>query len=264
MGYIDYQVKDRIAVLTLNRPEARNAQNRRFLLDLDEAWTRAARDKDVRVIVVAANGPHFSAGHDLGDNINSIAGVASVEKGDRMAMVYETESEIYFGFTQKWRDVPKPSIAAVHGACIGGGLMLAWPCDLIIASQDAWFQDPTVQLGLAGVEYPAHTWELGARKAKELLFTGARISADEARELGMVNRVVPREKLLEETMELAKHIATLDPFVVAQAKRAVNITLDIQGQRTSLRAAFDIHETTEAHALARGAYDSDGHEAVKK
>jgi len=246
---ISYAVEESVAVITLARPEARNAQNDQFLLELDAAWMRAADNDDVRVIVVAAEGPHFSAGHDLKLYHRDAYGGDGTEPNKDLSRAYRWEAERFFTACRRWADVPKPSIAAVHGACIGAGLMLCWPCDLIVAAEDARFSDPVVRLGANGVEYHAHAWEFGARKAKELLFTGGFITAEDARALGMVNRVVPRERLLEETMALAAQIATMDPFGLAQAKRSVNLALDIGGRYAALQAIFDTHWTTHGRAL---------------
>jgi enoyl-CoA hydratase len=254
---IDYSARNRIAEIVLNRQEARNAQNDQFLRELDEAWMRAADDDDVRVIVVAAEGPHFSAGHDLKLYHRDAYGGDGSESRKDLARAYRWEAERFFAACRRWSDVPKPSIAAVHGACIGAGLMLCWPCDLIIAADDARFSDPVVRLGANGVEYHAHAWEFGARKAKELLFTGGTLSAHDALGLGMVNRVVTRERLHEETMTLAGEIATMDPFGLAQAKRSVNLALDIGGRYAALQAIFDTHWTTHGRALGvSGGVDS--------
>ena len=107
-------------------------------------------------------------------------------------------------------------------------------------------------MGIGGVEYHGHTWELGARKAKEQLFTGRSLSADEAERAGMVNRVVPRERLDDEVMTLARQIGEAHPFALRQAKRAVNQTLDIQGFHAAIQSVFDIHETGHGHALGDG------------
>jgi enoyl-CoA hydratase/carnithine racemase len=248
MEYILYEVKDKIAAITLNRPEARNAQNTQFLDELDACWTKAAQDDDVRVIVLKANGKHFSSGHDISVNPNEKPPVDV--KRDGLAGIFHYERVRFLGYSRKWRDVPKPSIAAVQGACIAGGLMLCWPCDLIVAADNAFFSDPVVRMGIGGVEYHGHTWEFGARKAKELLFTATRFDAQEAHRLGMVNRVVPLAKLEEETFALARQIAEMHPFALAQAKRMVNTTLDIMGQHNALQAAFDVHTTGHGNALS--------------
>ncbi len=233
-----YRTEGAVAVITLNRPKAANAQSLAFLDALDAAWTRAEEDDAVRVVVLNANGKHFSAGHDL----------SGVDKAPpSLAQMYAHEAKRYLGYSLKWRNVPKPTIAAVQGACIAAGLMLCWPCDLIVAADNAYFSDPVINMGIGGVEYHGHTWELGARKAKELLFTGGRVSAQDAEKIGMVNRVVPAERLHEETLALAAQIAAKDPFALRQAKRAVNQTLDVQGFTTALQAVFDVHQTGHGH-----------------
>ncbi|MEB3049227.1 enoyl-CoA hydratase [Mycolicibacter sp. MYC123] len=241
--YIDYEVAEKIATITLNRPEAANAQNAELLDELDAAWTRAADDDDVAVIVLRANGKHFSAGHDL-------KGGGPVPDKITLEFIYKHECKRYLEYTLRWRNVPKPSIASVQGRCISGGLMLCWPCDLIIASDDAQFSDPVVLMGIGGVEYHGHTWELGPRKAKEMLFTGRAMTAQEAEQTGMVNKVVPRDELDGETRRLAEHIATMPSFALRQAKRAVNQTLDVQGFHSAIQTAFDIHETGHGNALS--------------
>ena len=168
--------------------------------------------------------------------------------------LYDFERIHYLGYARKWRDVPKPSIAAVQGACIAAGLMLCWPCDLIIAADNAYFSDPVVMMGIGGVEYHGHTWELGARKAKELLFTGDAITAEEAERLGMINRVVPLDELETQTMALAQRIAQKPAWGLRTAKRAVNKTLDIMGQYAAMQAVFDTHWLGHANAIAQTGY----------
>jgi enoyl-CoA hydratase len=245
--HVLYESSDRIATISLNRPEAANAQNFQLLDELDAAWTRAAEDDDVRVIVLRANGKHFSSGHDLRAS-------EATPDGERpkptVQRVYTAETKRYLGYSLKWRNVPKPSIAAVQGVCIAGGLLLAWPCDLIVAADDAKFSDPVVAMGIGGVEYHGHTWELGARLAKEILFTGRAIGADEAKAVGMVNRVVPRDELDSATRELAAGIARQHPFALRMAKRAVNQTLDVQGFTTAVQAVFDVHQLGHGHAIS--------------
>lgn len=244
--FIDYEVEGGIATITLDRPEAANAQTLPMLDDLDEAWRRAAEDDGVRVIVLQANGKHFSAGHD----IKSVGEDDGGPQGWTLAGIYEVEARRFLEYSLRWRNVPKPSIAAVQGVCIAGGLLLAWPCDLIIAADNATFSDPVVSLGIGGVEYHGHTWEWGARKAKELLFTGRAMTAAEAERLGMVTRVVPLDDLRAEARALAAEIATRHPFALRQAKRAVNQTLDVQGFYAAIQSVFDVHQTGHGHALS--------------
>jgi enoyl-CoA hydratase len=173
-----------------------------LLYELNDAFDLAAQDDTVKVIILAANGPHFSAGHDLREQnsyqkmsefrtVGTWCGFTCAGAEAQMAR----EKEIYVGFSERWRNVPKPTIAAVQGRCIAGGLMLIWPCDIIIASEDAQFSDPVVSFGIGGVEFFQHAWEVGVRKAKEMLFTSDFLSAEEAKQLGMVNQIVPKEKL---------------------------------------------------------------------
>ena len=251
--YIDYDVADHIATITLNRPEAANAQNTELLDQLDAAWTRAAEDSEVAVIVLRANGKHFSAGHDL-KGTGSSNGVTKADNKFTLENIYKFEARKYIGYSLAWRNVPKPSIAAVQGQCIAGGLMLCWPCDIIIAAENAKFSDPVVAMGIGGVEYHGHTWELGARKAKEILFTGRALTAEEAEKVGMVNKVVPLDRLRDEVAELAASIAQKHPFALRQAKRAVNQTLDVQGFYAAVQSVFDIHSTGHGHALSVNGY----------
>lgn len=247
MDQILYDVKDRVAVITLNRPEAANAQTMELLDALDAAWSRAAGDDGVRVIVLKANGKHFSSGHD-------IKGGGPVPDKITLEHIYGVEARRYLEYTLRWRNVPKPSIAAVQGKCIAGGLMLCWPCDLIVAAENAQFSDPVVHMGIGGVEYHGHTWELGPRKAKEILFTGRPVTADEAEKVGMVNRVVPLDELEATAMELAAQISQMHPFALRQAKRAVNQTLDVQGFYAAIQAVFDVHQTGHGNALSDGGF----------
>jgi enoyl-CoA hydratase len=248
MPYIRYEVAEKIATITLNRPEAANAQNAQLLEELDAAWTRAADDDEVAVIVLRAEGKHFSAGHDLKGSGVKIEGKVTLEQ------VYRHEARRYLEFSLRWRNVPKPSIAAVQGRCIAGGLLLCWPCDLIVAAEDALFSDPVVLMGIGGVEYHGHTWELGPRKAKEILFTGRPVTAAEAEQVGMVNRVVPRDRLDADTRELAEQIARMPSFGLRQAKRAVNQTLDVQGFYAAVQSVFDVHQTGHGNALSVSGY----------
>ena len=255
--YILYEAADRVATITLNRPERRNAQDQQFLEELNAAWERAADDDEVRVILLRANGPHFSAGHDISPDAVKTPELRAIGEDlptRGLLSLHNWEAKHYLGFSRRWRDIPKPSIAAVQGKCIAGGLMLCWPCDLIIAADNAQFSDPVVRMGIGGVEYHGHTWELGPRKAKEILFTGRAVTADEAEKVGMVNRVVPLEELNGATMELAKQIAEMHPFALRQAKRAVNQTLDVQGFYAAVQSVFDIHETGHGNALSVSGY----------
>jgi enoyl-CoA hydratase len=244
-----------IAVVTLDRPETRNAQNKRMTYELNACFDDASRRTDVKVIVLQADGPHFSSGHDLRDTeshrefdlVSPHGGFSRDGQEGHMAF----EEEVYFQMCWRWRNLPKPLIAAAQGKTIAGGLMLLWVADVIIAADDAQFSDPVVGMGVNGVEYFGHPWEWGARKAKELLFTGDFVSAEDARLLGMVNHVVPRAELHEATMAMARRIATRPSFALKLAKESVNQTLEAQGQWTALRAAFSIQHLAHAHNRLR-------------
>ncbi|MCB1645729.1 MAG: enoyl-CoA hydratase [Pseudomonadales bacterium] len=241
-----------IARIWLNRPEARNAQDTALLYELNEAFDIAMGDDAVRVVILAAKGPHFSAGHDLREGSRqsgdfSRVGSWSSQDAAGSESYYCREKEIYEGFCLRWRDLAKPTIASVHGKAIAGGLMLIWPCDLVIASDDATFQDNTLFMGIPGVEYFAHVWELGIRKAKEFLMTGAPITAEEARDAGMVNRVVPRELLEQETLVLARQIAEKPAFGMKLAKQMINAAFSAQGFDNVQRNAFNAHHLAHTH-----------------
>lgn len=248
-----YELNEGIATLRLNRPEVRNAQNGKLLYALDRAFQRFAYDDEAKVAILAGNGPHFSSGHDLGP-----AGDRDVSF-DRVSLWWDhvgkegaenrfaRESELYVGLCRRWRDLPKPTVAAVQGACIMGGLMLAWSCDLIVASEDAYFADVAVDFGVPGVELFAHPWELGSRRAKEFLFTADRLSARDAHAAGMVNHVVPRDELMEFTTTLATRIAGRPRLGLALAKQAVNQCDDLMGYRSGTDSVFGLHQLAHAH-----------------
>lgn len=251
MSLIEYAVANRVATLTLNRPGQHNAQNAALLKELDAAFDRAVDDSDVGVILLNANGKHFSSGHDISmDVFNSEPWQTMFDNTDAEGLLklYKWELKHYFGYSRKWRDLPKPTIAVVQGACIAAGLMLAWPCDLIIAADNARFSDPVINMGIGGVEYHGHTWEFGPRKAKELLFTGGFIDANEAHRLGMVNRVIPLENLQASALALAEEIAQKPAHGLLMAKQAVNQSLDAQGQSTALQNAYNLHALGHANA----------------
>jgi len=246
------QPAEGVARVVLARAETRNAQDRKMLYELDRAFGLAVRDDAIKVIIVAADGPHFSSGHDLRDRAQLSAFPTVTQWGGFGLPGAEghmaTEEEIYVGLCWRWRNLPKPTIAQVQGKVIAGGLMLVWPFDLVVASDDATFSDPAVAFGVNGHEYFVHTWELGARKAKEMLFTGAALGAEECHRLGMVNHVVPRAELERFTLDLAKRIATRPSMGLKLAKLAVNQTLDAQGQWNAIQAAFSLHHLGHSHA----------------
>jgi enoyl-CoA hydratase len=248
-----YEAEGGIAWVTMSRPAYNNVQNSQMTYALDAAFRRAVDDDAVKVIVLRSTGKHFSAGHDIGtpgrdhkttferkhlwyDHVNKPGA----------ELLYVREQEVYLGMCRRWRELPKPTIAMVQGGCIAGGLMLAWVCDLIVASDDAFFQDPVVRMGIPGVEYFAHAFELHPRLAKEFLFLGERLSAERAYAQGMVNRVVPRDQLEAETRAIAERIAQMPRLGLALTKQAVNHVEDLRGKRSAMDAVFHMHHFAHA------------------
>ncbi len=264
-----YETHEATAIVTMNRPQVRNAQNAKMTLALDEAFGRAMKDDAVKVVVLAGAGPHFSAGHDIGtperDIHKSFPRVATTwweheDKAGAEAM-FVRESELYLGMCRRWRELPKPTIAMVQGACVAGGLMLAWSCDLIVASDDAFFADPVLRMGIPGVEYFAHPFVMSPRLAKEFLFTGEKMTAARAEAIGMINRVVARGSLEAETMKLATRVAEMPRFGLALAKKAVNQAEDRMGLRDSIDAAYALHHLAHAHNQLSGSDHLAGQDA---
>ena len=248
-----YDVIDHVAWVTMDRPDFNNAQNGQMTYALDDAFNRAVQDDDVRVIVLAGNGKHFSAGHDIGtpgrdvhkhfENRLMVPGHVNKPAAE---LLYTREQEQYLGMCRRWRDIPKPTVAMVQGACIAGGLMLAWVCDLIIASEDAFFQDPVNRMGIPGVEYFAHAFELPPRVAKEFLLLGERMTAERAQQFGMVNRIVTREALREEVAAVAAKLAAQPRLGNWLTKQAVNHVEELRGKRSAMDAVFHMHHFAHA------------------
>jgi enoyl-CoA hydratase len=248
----------RIVRITLNRPEARNAQNRGMLVDLHDAFLQAEADDDVRVVILAGAGPMFSAGHDMGSKVSmeefqpgpnqhptrQING--ATRKGAESLMLQEWH--YFFENTRRWRNLRKITIGQAHGDVYAAGLMLLWACDLIVCADDVRFADVVgTRLGMCGVEYFAHPWELGPRKAKELLLTGDSIDAHEAHALGMVTKVFSSEELAERTLDFARRIAELPTMTALLIKESVNQSVDNMGFHNALNACFTLHELNHSH-----------------
>jgi enoyl-CoA hydratase len=263
-----YASQDGVASLTMNRPAFHNSQNSQMTYALDAAFRRAADDDSVKVIVLRGAGKHFSAGHDIGTpgrDINKPFERDSLwwdhTNKPGAEQLFVREQEVYLGMCRRWHDIPKPTIAMVQGGCIAGGLMLAWICDLIIASDDAFFQDPVVRMGIPGVEYFAHVHELNPRIAKEFLFLGDRMTADRAYQMGMVNRVLPRAELEAQTYAIATRIAQQPRMGLALTKTVINRVEELQGLRTSMDIAFGYHQFAHAHSQVLGEGALGGHDA---
>ena len=235
----------------LARSEKHNSLNPELIFAIDEAFGQALADDSVKVVILSADGRNFSAGHDIADTVEDyqrkmqeISPRKSGWSGFQEPGVhgwYASEKEGYLESARRIRNFSKPTICAVQGKCIAGALIYAWVCDIIVAADNALFSDPVVDFGVSGVEWLAHPWELGARKAKEFLFTADSWNAEEAHRLGMVNHVVPLEELKAFTLAMAEKIAKKPAFALKLAKEAVNKTLDIQGQQNAIDQAFSLH-----------------------
>ena len=254
--FVTYETVDegRIARIMLNRPEARNAQNRGMLVELNDAFLTAEADDAVRVVILGGVGPMFSAGHDMGSKVameemtshpsRNING--GTRKGAENMMLQEWH--YYFDNTRRWRNLRKITIGQAHGDVFAAGLMLLWACDLIVCDSATRFADVVgTRLGMCGVEYFAHPWELGPRKAKELMLTGDALDAHDAHALGMVSKVFPPEELTERTLEFARRIAGLPTMTALLVKEAVNQSVDNMGFYNALNACFTLHELNHAH-----------------
>jgi enoyl-CoA hydratase len=254
--FLDYETHDdgRIVRILLNRPEARNAQNRGMLVELDDAFGRAEADDDVRVVILAGAGPMFSSGHDMGSKV-AMAEYAQhptrringgTREGAEGRMLQEWH--YYFTNTLRWRNLRKITIAQVHGDVYAAGLMLMWACDLIVGSDEVRFADVVgTRLGMCGVEYFGHPWEFGPRRTKELMLTGDSIDIHEAHRLGMVSKVFGRDELPDRTLELARRIAQLPTMTALLIKESVNQTVDNMGFHNALQACFTLHQLNHAH-----------------
>lgn len=258
--YVTYETLDEgtIARIMLNRPEARNAQNRGMLVDLHAAFMEAEADDTVRVVILGGVGPMFSSGHDMGSAVQrseytpgpdqhpSFAVNGGTREGAEKLMLQEWHH--YFDNTRRWRNLRKITVAQVHGDVYAAALMLMWACDLIVAAENTRFADVVgTRLGMCGVEYFAHPWEFGPRKTKELMLTGDALTVDEAYALGMVSKVFPEDELAEKTLEFARRIAKVPTMAALLVKESVNQTMDNQGFYNSLNACFTLHELNHSH-----------------
>lgn len=233
---VTYERLEKVGRITLNRPRYRNAQSTVLLKELDRAFEEAAADDRAKVIILAGAGEHFSAGHDLGtpderENPNSYFNTKGLKNRHIRSW------ELFLDNTLRWRDLPKPTIAQVQGYCIFGGYMFAAAMDIIVASDDAMFLPSITQ-------YFSAPWDVGVRKAKEILFQSRFIDANEALKTGLANIVVPRADLERETLALAARIADTDAFTLRMIKFAINNAQDEMGFRTAVRNAHSHHFLT--------------------
>ena len=231
-----YEKLDQVVRLTLNRPERVNAINQQMLRDLDQALDAAERDDDVRALIVTGSGGAFSSGFDLKEQMERRPEGVETWRG---ILRHDFDTVMRF-----WR-FPKPTIAAVRGACLAGACELALASDLTIASEDAFFGEPELKFG-AGIVVMILPWIVGPKLAKEIILTGEdRIDAARAREIGMINRIVPGAALDTEALKLARHIAVIDPGLMRQTKRAINRAYESASMAEALEAALDIDLSIE-------------------
>jgi enoyl-CoA hydratase len=248
---IRYEVDAAVATVTLDRPDAANAQSSQMLTEIDRALDLADADDAVRVVVVAGEGKHFSAGHDLKEILEGTTEWARMRETAEGKLRHE--QVMYWDKCVRLRDFRKPTIAAVQGTCAAAGLMLASMCDLIVAADDATFSNPVARMTGVGVELLVEPWDLGPRKAKEFLLCAETIDAVEAERLGLVNKVVPRADLAAAAREMADRVALVPPVTAEAIKDTINHMLDSQGQRESWRYHFMVHQLVSNSATALGA-----------
>lgn len=235
--------------VTMNRPRYRNAQSRILLEELDRAFHDGVADQDVRVIILAGEGDHFSSGHDLGTPEQK----ADDEERpyiDGFMGKYQRQWELFHDMGMRWRDLPKPMIAEVQGYCIFGGWLIASAMDLIVASDDALFLPSFLQ-------YFSVPWDIGVRKTKEILFQMRFIKAKEAFDLGFVNVVTSREKLQADTRALAERIAESDPLFTRLVKMSINQVQDAAGFRVATQSAFSNYMLISQAGLVRSQQEID-------
>ncbi len=254
----------KVARIVMDRPNRRNAQGITMTYELDDAFKRACHDDGINVIILAAAGDHFNAGHDVSGEgpqyppRDKIAGLWGDYGGQGWAGSYGREKEIYLEITERWRNAPKPTIGEIQGSVISGGIMLAWLCDLLVCSEDARFRDATAaEMGIPGVELFQHPYEMSVRQAKEWLMTGSWITAQEAERRGMVNHVVPRDQLTARTLVLAETIAAKNPFTMKLVKQAINFAQDQMGRKAAIDHGFQMHQIGHMQALLTNGFPID-------
>jgi enoyl-CoA hydratase len=262
---IRYATDGPVATITLARPDAANAQSSQLISELDAAFDAADADDDVRVVILAAVGNHFSAGHDLKELLAGEEHWAAMRDTPEGKLLHE--QTMYFDKLVRIRDFRKVTIAAVQGTCSAAGLMLACMCDLIVAADDARFSNPVLRMSGAGVELLVEPWELGPRKAKEFLFCAETFDAAEAERFGLVNRVVPRADLAGAARDMADKVALVPALTAEMVKASINHMVDLMGQRESWRYHFMLHQfvSNTPTALAKAdARKAGGMDAVKR
>ena len=227
-----------VAQLELHRPERINALNKAMLLEINAALDAFESDAAVRVIVLSGAGRGFSSGFDLKEQM---------ERRPEGATVWREVLELDFSTTIRFWDSPKPTIAAIHGACMAGAFEMALACDLAVCSRDAVFGEPELKFG-AGIVTLLLPWVVGPKAAKDIILTGDdAINAERALALGIVSRVVPEGEHLSAALRIARQMAVIDPDLVRDTKKALNRSYEIQGMRAALDTALDIDHAIESH-----------------
>jgi len=232
---VGYELRGEIAVLTLQRPDKLNAIDAGMVASLQRALDRAEGDATVRAAVLCGQGRAFSAGFDIGP---SGAG------RDPVALRAELRHD--FDVIMRFWDFPKPTVAAVHGYCLGSAMEMAVACDVTVAAEGCRFGAPEVRFG-SGIVALILPWVVGPKLAKELLLTGDdAVTAERALAIGLVNRVVPAERCLDEALEIARTIAANDALAVALTKQAINRSAEVAGMRQALLQALELDVLVEA------------------
>ena len=236
-----YEKDGPVAWITLDYEEKANIQSSGLVFDVDDCLDDADRDYDIKVVVLKANGPGFSAGH-------VVAGSAGTEMREidestaKLGSPWKGQWDIYGTPVLKLWDFPKVTIAQVHGYCLGGGTVWGLLTDMTVASDDAYFQFPVLQgMAMPTMETGIEPWIfMNWKRASEYMYTGQQIGAEEAKELGLINRVVPRQRLDDEVSELAFHVAQAPLTTLMAAKANIRRAWDLMGLRTHLQQSNDL------------------------
>lgn len=239
-----YEVDGPVATIVLNRSETLNTLDSEMILDLDTAVKKADADREVRVIIIRGAGRGFSAGHDLSGKPRQEEPGAPRRGSVEYRLDYE--QKYYYDANMAIRNTRKPTIAGIHGPVVLGGLMTALMCDLVVAEESTNIWNPSMRHAGTGGELMVLPWEIGLRKAKEMLWTGDPLPAREAERLGMVNRVVPDGTIEAECRRLADRVALMPPRMVELTKRSFNKLQEIQGFLLSMEHHFLVHQLGHA------------------
>lgn len=244
LEHVVYEVKDHVAHITMNHPETLNTLTAEMIKDIDTAMREADRDRDVRVVIFTGAGRAFSAGHDLSGRPRDWPEDAPPRNSVEGRLDFE--EEYYLEANLTIRNLRKPTIAGLRGAVVVGGLMTALMCDLVVAEESTNLWNPSIRHAGTGGEVMVLPWEVGVRKAKEMLWTGDAIDIHEAERLGMVNRVVPDGTLEAECQRLADRIALMPPRMLQLTKRSFNKMQEIQGMLLAYEHHFVVHQLGHA------------------